>query len=132
MPEFLIGGRAFAAGERLSPWALMKLAKSQQLAKAGDVMAGMAGMHDFLMATVRPDERVPLDEHLTALDPDPDDLNEAIGALMRSYTDRPTGRPSRSPAGAPSTGQASRVVSLSRGTAGVEPASSPAGTPAAS
>jgi hypothetical protein len=43
-----------------------------------------------------------------------DELNEALGALMKRYTERPLGQPSSSPTGPSATGGTPRVVSLWR------------------
>ena len=121
---------SFRARETLPAWALMKLAKSQN---SGDAMQQVAGLHDFLLAVFSDDERERFEAFMEA-HPDVtfEELETAVGGLMQSYTARPTGRPSPSPAGPTSSGGESRVVSLSRGTARAAEASSTAGTPPAS
>jgi len=121
---------SFTARETLPAWALMKLAKSQN---SGDAMQQVAGLHDFLLAVLSDDERERFEAFMEA-HPDVtfEELETAVGGLMQSYTARPTGRPSPSPAGPTSSGGESRVVSLSRGTARAAEASSTAGTPPAS
>lgn len=120
----------FAARHTLPAWALMKLAKSQG---SGDAMQQVAGLHDFLLAVLADHEHERFEAFMEA-HPDVgfDELESAVGGLMQAYTARPTGRPSRSPAGQTPNGGSSRVVSLSRGTVREEPTSSRAGTPAAS
>lgn len=113
MPELVIGGRHFAAREKLSEVQLMFLARAT---KSPDPMAQLAGMADFIMALVVPDERAALEHYLKESEPPLDELSEAAGTLITSYTDRPTNRPSPLPAGSPTTGRPSRVVSLSAGT----------------
>ena len=92
-----------------------------------DPMRQMGGMYDFVLAVLDPDQHGAFRDAMHSLDDDPeaaDRLNEAIGELMVSYTNRPTERPSASPSGAEPTGRSSRVVSLSRGTVKAEPESS--------
>jgi hypothetical protein len=73
-------------------------------------------MYDLLISAVTVEERDRLDAFMAEHQFSFDELNEAIGALMTSYTNRPMDRPSPSPAGEIPTGRPSRVVSLSRGT----------------
>jgi len=125
-----VRGERFAAQETLPAWALMKLAKSQG---SGDAMQQVAGLHDFLMAVLAASERDRFEQFMEAhSDVTFEELETAVGALMRAYTTRPTERPSRSPAGPTPSGGSSRVVSLSRGTVREEATSSTAGQPAAS
>lgn len=110
--ELVIRDEHFPCRDTLPAWATLKLAKATQ---GGDQEA-LAGMYDLVMAQLLPDERTRFDEYMTNLEPPVpfDELNEAIGALMTSYTARPTEQPSRSPAGQSATGRQSRVVSLSK------------------
>lgn len=129
MPTLDIDGESFACRESLPVWQLMELAKSQQ----ADEIAQLAGMHDFILAVLTPPERDRFRAFMRDWQGDHAALEAAVGALMESYSpDRPTGRPSASPPGPPSTGGSSRVVSLSRGTASKAPTSSKAGRSAAS
>lgn len=132
MPELVIAGERFPCREVLPPFRLMEFASAMGSA---DPMRQMGGMHDFVLSVLLPDQRERFLATMRRLDDDEgalDRLNEAIGALMESYTARPTGRPSASASGATSTAPNSRVVSLSRGTAGVGETSSTGGAPAAS
>lgn len=107
--ELVIGEERFACNEELSAWALMKLAKAAQ----GSEMAALAGMYDLVVSVIMPDERERFDAFMADHNIPFDELNTSIGALMTSYTDRPTDRPSLSqPGPTPNAGQ-SRVVSLS-------------------
>ena len=125
-----VRGEPFAARDTLPAWALMKLARSQA---AGDALQQVTGLHEFLLGVLRDEERERFESFMEA-HPDVtfEELETAIGGLMQAYAARPTGRPSPSPAGPPPSGGSSRVVSLSRGTAGADSTSSPAGTPPAS
>lgn len=111
--EFVINGEQFPCRDELSAWGLMKLAKA---VTSGDDMQALAGMYDLLQGVVLPTEWQRFDTFLSAASPSAEDLNQAIGALMTSYSDRPTEQSSPSQAGPPSTGRGRRVVSLSRGT----------------
>lgn len=120
-------------------WRLMELASAM---RKGDPMAQMAGMHDFLLAVLTPDDRDRFVETMRELDDTDgvDALDQAIGNLMEQYaapakgaaSPRPTGRSSDSPPGPNSTGGTSRVASSSPGTARVMKLSRPAGRSAAS
>jgi hypothetical protein len=130
--ELNLAGQTFRCRDELPNWQLMKLAKAQQKANAGDVMAGMAGMYDFVVAVVHPDDRARLDATLDDWDWDDTEFDHAIGSLMESYADRPTERSSPSRRGPSPTGQPSRVVSLSPATAKADETSSTDGASAAS
>lgn len=132
MPELRIGDESFACKESLPPWQLMKLAKAEQQAQRGDVMAAMAGMYDFVTHVVTVEDRPKLEAFLDEWDGEEDEFNEAIGTLMESYADRPTGRSKPSRSGPSATGQQSRVVSLSPATAREDKTSSQDGASVAS
>ncbi|MFA7297315.1 MAG: hypothetical protein WC211_09070 [Dehalococcoidia bacterium] len=125
-----VRGESFGARDTLPAWALMKLAKSQG---SGDAMQQVGGLHDFLLGVLQEPESKRFEAFMEA-HPDVtfEELETAVGGLMQSYTARPTGRPSPSPAGPMPAGGSSRVVSLSRGTVREERTSRTAGTPAAS
>lgn len=127
--ELVIRDEHFPCRDTLPAWATLKLAKATQ---GGDQEA-LAGMYDLVMAQLLPAERERFDEYMTNLEPAVpfDELNEAIGALMTSYTARPTAPHSPSAAGQSTTEQPSRVVSLSR-PAGAQSESSTNGEHAAS
>lgn len=132
MPELVIEGERLPCRDVLPPFRLMEFASAMN---SKDPMRQMGGMHDFVLAVLQPDQQERFIAAMRRLDDDEramDKLNEAIGALMESYTARPTERPSASDSGATSTAPRSRVVSLSRGTAREGATSSTAGTPAAS
>lgn len=108
--EFVIREERFRCPEERSAWSLLKLAKSQT---SKDDNAALVGMYDFVMETVIPEERERLDAFLSDAAVTFDELNQAIGVLMTSYTDRPTEPPSLSPHGPSPTEGGPRVVSLS-------------------
>lgn len=108
--ELVIREERFACRDELSSWALMKLAKSAQ----GTEMQALAGMYELVTWAVLADERERLETYMADADVPFDELNAAIGELMKGYTNRPTERPSPSPAGPMPTPAPSRVVSLSR------------------
>lgn len=108
--ELVIDEERFACQGELSAWALMKLAKAAQ----GSEMAALAGMYDLIMSAVMPEERERLDAYMASHTVAFEDLNAAVGELMKSYTDRPTDRPSLSQRGPTPNAGPSRVVSLSR------------------
>lgn len=110
--ELVIGEERFPCRDEMPAWSLMKLAKATQ----GNEQQALAGMYDLVMGLVLPDEHTRFDAYMSTHAVDFDTLNEAIGALMTGYTDRPTERPSPSPAGQMPTGRPSRVVSWSAGT----------------
>lgn len=112
MPEhtFEIRGERFRCPDERSAWSLLKLAKSQT---SKEDNAALVGMYDFVMETVVHEERERLDAFLSDAAVSFDELNQAIGALMTSYTDRPTEPPLPSPPGPNQTADGPRVVSLS-------------------
>lgn len=129
-PTLKIGDAEFKCrGPHMPDWPAMKLAKWIQ---ASDSLTRYAGMYDFLVAVIEPAERKRFEAFMDDYDGGEDDLDEAIGALIKEYSGRPTVRPSSSPPGPPTTGGLSRVVSLSPGTAKAAPTSSRAGRSAAS
>lgn len=124
MPELRLAEHAFPCRDRLPPWRLMELAAA---VNSADPMKQMGGMHDFVLGVVLPEHHPAFVRAMRALDDDDtalDQLNAAIGELMKEYQSRPTERPSRSPGGVVPTGRLSRVVSLSRGTARADETSS--------
>ena len=130
MPNLEIGGHSFECRPNLPQWRLMELAAA---VRSNDPMAQMAGMHAFVLAVIKPDERDRFVETMHALDDadDVDTLDEAIGTLMEQYaapaqgaaSARPTRRSSVSASGltsttgtskgAPSPPATPRVVNLS-------------------
>ena len=133
MPEFVIRDQRFACRDKIPGYQLMKLATAAKAAADGDVMDGVAGIHGFLLKVLTDEARPALMAYLDdADDIEFDELETAVGKLMESYSDRPTQRPSPSQPGPQSTGGTSRVVSLSKGTAGTGGTSSTDGRSIAS
>jgi hypothetical protein len=124
MPTLNIGGESFECAEKLSDWRMMKLAKAVQ---AKNALTRYSGMHDFVMAVLLPDKRDEFEAFMDDFAPDEQDLDDAIGALIKAYSDRPSERPSTSPPGPPTTGGSSRVVSLTPDSARAAPESPKAG-----
>lgn len=125
-PVLSVGGSSFKCADNFSNWRLMKLASAM---KSGDDMRAMGEMHDFIVYLVHPEERDRLDAHLSAVDVDPAELENAIGDALVEMAGRgkalpatPAGvpldhLPSRSSGGSPAPAAPShRVVSLSQGT----------------
>jgi hypothetical protein len=99
-----------------------------------DMMKGMAAMGRTIRNLVVPEDRKALSAILNdATDPlSFDDLNTALGGLLKQYGDRPLGKPSSSPVGRGRTGGSSKVVSLHRATGKAEPKSPRGGASRAS
>jgi len=116
-----VRGERFETRETLPGWQLLRLASDM---RSDDAMRQMAGMYDFILAMLRPDERARFERFMAAADVPMEEVEQIVSALMAEHSDRPTERPSGSPAGPRSTGQRSRVVSFSRGTVETAPASS--------
>lgn len=126
MPSIKIGADEFECRDTLPKWQLLDLASSM---RSPDLMRQAAGLHDFVMAVVKPEERERFVETMQSLDDDesadPDTLNHAVGDLMVQYaapeegaaSARPTGRSSASPSSRKRTGGTSRVASSSPDTA---------------
>lgn len=129
MVALLIRDEAFEATGAMPAWALMKLAKGQ---KSKDHMAQLASMHDFVLTALTPDERVRFEEYMDEHPATFDELSDAIGALIQELGDRPTERPSHSPAGQRPTGLSSRVDSSSPATVRTVNLSPPVGHSVAS
>ena len=129
MAALVIRGESFEATGDMPAWALMKLAKGQ---KSKDQMGQLASMHDFVLTALTADERVRFEEYMDENPVTFDDLSESIAALMKELSDRPTERPSLSPAGQRPTGLNSRVDSSSPATVRTVNLSSPAGHSVAS
>lgn len=142
MPALTLGGVEFQCRDELPRWRLMELASAM---KSSDPMSQMAGMHDFVLAVVKAEDRARFVSAMRALDDSGDDgveaLNQAIGSLMEQYvaapgegaaSPRPTGRSSASPPGQTRTGGTSKVASSPPATARVVSLSPPTGRSAAS
>lgn len=132
MPELVIGDERFQCRDSLPPFRLMELASG---VSSDEPLRQAGAMYDFVMAVVLEADRGRFKETMRSLDDDPDvieKLNQAIGDLMVSYTDRPTERPSRLPRSSGASGRPSSPGSSSPGTARVVNLSSKAGRSAAS
>lgn len=110
------------ATKSLPPGPVFELAAAM---KSGDDMAALAVMWRFIETVVVKDEHAKLRDMLYDTENviTFDQLNVAIGTLMKEYAQRPTPRPSSSAPGRSTRPGTSRVVSLSRGTVRDEPSS---------
>ena len=139
MPTLTVGDLSFECRPNLPKWRLMELAAAM---RANDPMAMQAGMHDFVLAVLVPEERDRFVETMRELDDagDIDAFDSAVGALIQQYaapaegaaSPRPTERSSALPPGPRPTGGTSRVDSSSEGTHRVMKLSRPAGRSVAS
>lgn len=127
MPALKIGGQEFACIPELGTWQLMDLAEASQ---SGELFTVLAGYRRFLRSVLEPKERSRFERFMN--DYRGDDIDEAIGELIKAYTGRPTERPSSSQDGPQVTGGTSRVVSLKPATDVTDGTSSTAGQSAAS
>lgn len=122
---FTVGGSSFPCVSWVPQWNVMRLAAAMD---SGDEMRAMAQMYRFVLSMVRPEAHEALEAHLSTLDLERSDLDNAIGDALVEMAGR--GKGSGVPRGIPKNGESSgsssdgstetaptrRVVSLSRGT----------------
>lgn len=124
-PRLIVGGVAFRCVPWVPQWNLMRLADAMD---SGDDMRAMAAMYRFIVRMVLPEDHEALDAHMSTLDIERSDLDNAIGDALVEMAGR--GKRSGPPVGIPPSGAASgsssagsveaapmhRVVSFSQGT----------------
>lgn len=132
-PAFVVGGSSFSCVSFVPQWNIMRLAAAME----SDEMHAMGAMYRFILSMVLPEEHEALEAHLSTLDLELADLDNAIGdALVEMVRQgKGRGRPMGIPPSAADSGPSSdgstetaptrRVVSLSRGTARTEPVEPP-------
>lgn len=129
MPALKIGDAEFACIDKLGTWQLMDLAEASQ---SSELFTVLAGYRRFLRSVLEPKERSRFERFMNDYTGGEDDLDNAIGELIKAYTGRPTERPSSSQDGPQPTGGTSRVVSLKPATAEKDATSATGGRSAAS
>lgn len=112
-PALVLRDQRFEARETLGAWGLMKLAKSQT---SGDEMEQLAGLHDFILSELMPEERERFETYMDAAEIGLDEISAALRDLVAAHATPPS-RPTLTPV----PNQPPRRVSLSKRTVETEP-----------